>query len=197
MRFEVLQRDQFTCQYCGAKAPTVELVIDHRIPWAMGGQTVVENLVTACRPCNAGKAGHAHASQAFIIRPQRCNQCRRQAQFVCFLPWDVRAKSLEPRCLEHSEGYEVSIRDLVVNPAHWLNHLAGKRTNPDLRLLKWLREQGIEQPFPIKSGRWQMEVPASKDLGDGVMLMFGGEGTETISGRRYSFRGAEWGLSQS
>lgn len=29
LRFEVLKRDSFTCQYCGASAPTIILHIDH------------------------------------------------------------------------------------------------------------------------------------------------------------------------
>lgn len=55
-RFEVLRRDEHTCQYCGAKAPEVTLQIDHVIPVALGGDDKPGNLVTACRDCNAGKA---------------------------------------------------------------------------------------------------------------------------------------------
>lgn len=55
-RFEVLRRDDHTCQYCGAKAPDVTLQIDHVIPVALGGDDKPGNLVTACRDCNSGKA---------------------------------------------------------------------------------------------------------------------------------------------
>lgn len=55
IRFEVLRRDNHTCQYCGAKAPDVELQIDHVMPVSLGGDDKPGNLVTACKPCNAGK----------------------------------------------------------------------------------------------------------------------------------------------
>lgn len=55
-RFEVLRRDNHTCQYCGAKAPDVTLQIDHVMPIALGGDDKPSNLVTACRDCNSGKS---------------------------------------------------------------------------------------------------------------------------------------------
>lgn len=56
IRFAVLNRDGFRCQYCGKTAKAAKLVVDHIVPVAAGGQTVPENLVTACFPCNAGKS---------------------------------------------------------------------------------------------------------------------------------------------
>jgi hypothetical protein len=56
LRFEILRRDNNTCRYCGASAPDVSLTVDHVIPSALGGKDEPENLVTACVPCNAGKA---------------------------------------------------------------------------------------------------------------------------------------------
>ena len=55
-RYEVLRRDSFTCRYCGSKAPDVELHVDHVMPTALGGSDKPNNLVAACRDCNAGKA---------------------------------------------------------------------------------------------------------------------------------------------
>lgn len=55
LRFEVLKRDLFTCQYCGAKAPEVILEIDHVVPVSKGGDNAIENLVAACKECNRGK----------------------------------------------------------------------------------------------------------------------------------------------
>lgn len=55
-RFEVFKRDAFTCQYCGAQPPAVTLVIDHITPVAAGGDSEMINLITACEPCNQGKA---------------------------------------------------------------------------------------------------------------------------------------------
>ena len=59
LRFIVLQRDRFTCQACGAspaKDPSVELHIDHIIPWSKGGETTMDNLRTLCSKCNLGKS---------------------------------------------------------------------------------------------------------------------------------------------
>ena len=56
LRFEVFKRDHFTCQYCGAQPPDVVLVIDHIVPVAAGGETTIDNLITACEACNQGKA---------------------------------------------------------------------------------------------------------------------------------------------
>lgn len=55
-RFEVLKRDNYTCRYCGGSAPDVVLTVDHVTPVTLGGTDKPENLVAACRDCNAGKA---------------------------------------------------------------------------------------------------------------------------------------------
>lgn len=36
-RFEILERDGFACQYCGGRAPNVQLVVDRVVPVAHGG----------------------------------------------------------------------------------------------------------------------------------------------------------------
>ena len=56
LRFLVLERDGFACHYCGRKAPDVELHVDHVVSIARGGTNDPDNLVTACRDCNLGKA---------------------------------------------------------------------------------------------------------------------------------------------
>lgn len=54
-RFEVFKRDDFQCRYCGARAPSVLLHIDHIVPVADGGSNALENLISACDGCNLGK----------------------------------------------------------------------------------------------------------------------------------------------
>ena len=59
MRFIVFKRDNFKCCICGAspaKDPSVELQVDHIIPWSKGGETELENLQTLCSKCNLGKS---------------------------------------------------------------------------------------------------------------------------------------------
>ncbi len=55
IRFAILERDNFTCQYCGKGAPEVKLDVDHVIPHSKGGKDESTNLVTACKLCNLHK----------------------------------------------------------------------------------------------------------------------------------------------
>ena len=47
----VFVRDGGVCQYCGDRAES----IDHVIPRSRGGESVWENIVTSCAPCNRRK----------------------------------------------------------------------------------------------------------------------------------------------
>jgi len=60
MRFEVLSRDNFTCQYCGrsVKEHNVALNVDHIVPKKQGGTDALSNLITSCFDCNIGKHKH-------------------------------------------------------------------------------------------------------------------------------------------
>lgn len=51
----VLIRDNFTCQYCGAKVGMRSGTRDHVMPRSKGGPDVIENVVAACRRCNSAK----------------------------------------------------------------------------------------------------------------------------------------------
>ena len=58
VRFLVMLRDKFKCQYCGKSPSThadVILHLDHRKPFSQGGRSDFENLVTSCSRCNLGK----------------------------------------------------------------------------------------------------------------------------------------------
>ena len=58
LRYLVLNRDRFRCALCGRSPltdPSVELHLDHIIPFSKGGTTTSENLQTLCRECNMGK----------------------------------------------------------------------------------------------------------------------------------------------
>lgn len=59
LRYKVLKRDNFKCCACGAspaKDPSVDLHIDHIIPWSKGGETTLDNLQVLCSKCNLGKS---------------------------------------------------------------------------------------------------------------------------------------------
>lgn len=54
-RYEIIERDNSTCRYCGKVLRIKEIHIDHVVPYSRGGETVSENLVVACATCNLSK----------------------------------------------------------------------------------------------------------------------------------------------
>lgn len=59
LRFQVLQRDRFSCVDCGrspATTPDTILHVDHIVPFSKGGATELNNLQTLCDRCNLGKS---------------------------------------------------------------------------------------------------------------------------------------------
>jgi 5-methylcytosine-specific restriction endonuclease McrA len=60
----VMVRDRYQCQYCGATPGAEQLNIDHVLPRCRGGRDTWENLVTSCRSCNLRKGRHT---------PDECN----------------------------------------------------------------------------------------------------------------------------
>ena len=66
-RFNLFLRDEFSCQYCGAKG---ELTFDHVIPRSRGGRTTWGNVVAACARCNLRKSDKT-VSQAGMSLPRR------------------------------------------------------------------------------------------------------------------------------
>lgn len=85
VRFEVLRRDGFRCQYCGQSAtdpsielelayldegnlPSGELQVDHVEPSSKGGSDDPLNLVTACVACNSGKSDRVLSDESILQR---------------------------------------------------------------------------------------------------------------------------------
>ncbi|MCT4558881.1 MAG: HNH endonuclease [Pelagimonas sp.] len=64
-RFNLFLRDEFRCQYCGAKT---DLTFDHVIPRAAGGITSWENVVAACSPCNLRKGSKSLRTCGMSLR---------------------------------------------------------------------------------------------------------------------------------
>lgn len=60
LRFQVLKRDGYRCQLCGATAADgARLEVDHKVPRARGGTDDESNLWVLCLPCNRGKRDKA------------------------------------------------------------------------------------------------------------------------------------------
>src|SRR5690606_26386441 len=69
-RFNLFLRDEFCCQYCGARG---DLTFDHVVPRSRGGVTSWENVVAACAPCNLRKANKSLQKSGMRLRrtPER------------------------------------------------------------------------------------------------------------------------------
>ena len=64
-RFNLFLRDEFCCQYCGARG---DLTFDHVVPRARGGITSWENVVAACSPCNLRKGSKSLRQAGMSLR---------------------------------------------------------------------------------------------------------------------------------
>lgn len=56
LRFEILQRDRCRCFICNRGPETLDMEIDHIIPFSKGGPTDVLNGITLCTECNGSKS---------------------------------------------------------------------------------------------------------------------------------------------
>lgn len=125
-RFEVLRRDNHTCQYCGASAPDVKLQVDHVLPVALGGTDEPVNLTTACQPCNAGKAS-THPTDTLVESVnektiawqaarkralEEWEQSREVADSVCNAIYSAWTTDFHPENLP--DGWQQTIRDFVI-----------------------------------------------------------------------------------
>ncbi len=78
----VLKRDSYQCQYCGAVGH--KMTIDHVVPKKLDGPETWENLVTACVTCNARKGDRPpeQAGLQLIRKPRRPNNVTFIRNFV-------------------------------------------------------------------------------------------------------------------
>lgn len=70
LRMKILQRDQYRCRICGRRPDSnvdIELHVHHFRPWAMGGVTVEDNLITLCHTCHNGLDPHFDMSLANVF----------------------------------------------------------------------------------------------------------------------------------
>lgn len=89
MRFEVLKRDSFTCQYCGKMPPDTTLHIDHIKPVSKGGKNTMLNLVTSCVDCNLGKSDVELSDDSAVKKQQAqlAELAERKSQIEMMVSW--------------------------------------------------------------------------------------------------------------
>jgi hypothetical protein len=96
VRFEVLKRDKFTCQYCGAVAPDVVLHIDHINPVANEGDNDITNLITSCEGCNLGKSDKSLSDDSAVrkAKHQLDKLQERRMQLEMMMEWQRGLRNL-------------------------------------------------------------------------------------------------------
>jgi 5-methylcytosine-specific restriction endonuclease McrA len=65
-RRALFARDEWSCVYCGTSGG--RLTLDHVVPRSRGGDSVWENVVTACAPCNLRKGDRLPEEVSMTMR---------------------------------------------------------------------------------------------------------------------------------
>ncbi len=115
LRISILTRDNYTCQYCGRRAPQVELHVEHIISRYDGGPDHPSNLVAACTDCNYGKGKRSLIIEELLPKPTRSAPSRSASvrklkipdQFNEGLTWEQLMVALERA---HSEVALADVR---------------------------------------------------------------------------------------
>ena len=63
----VWERDKMRCAYCFKRCTEKNVTVDHKTPQYLGGDNSMENLVTACRPCNL-KKGRREENKTYVYK---------------------------------------------------------------------------------------------------------------------------------
>ena len=65
-RRALFARDGWRCVYCGSTGG--RLTLDHVVPRSRGGDSVWENVVTSCAPCNLKKGNRSLEEAGLVLR---------------------------------------------------------------------------------------------------------------------------------
>lgn len=128
LKYAVFQRDNSTCQRCGANiynTPNVKLVVDHKIPVELGGDTTIDNLWTLCSDCNGGKQAFFSDPKASEVKEimKLSSAGKRLAAYFQLYPDTV----IEPMKLQ-----------TIANVRDWERTLRMVRANEDMDI-SWIR----------------------------------------------------------
>ncbi len=147
----VLERDSYSCVYCASQE---KLVVDHVVPVSRGGWTDIDNLVTACRRCNSGKAGRTPEEAGLTVLSEASKKLvtaavmkwRDKDLLVAVTETDlgdsvtsrVRASESESESVRSGSfvSSEQKNTEVTVTPGHWEEYisiflLGGKELNEE------------------------------------------------------------------
>ena len=135
IRFEVLKRDKFTCQYCGKSAPDVVLEIDHIKPISKGGNNDIMNLITSCKDCNRGKSNIELSDDSVVKKQQAQLQeiAERKEQLEMMLEWRESLNSLE-------DDYIDAVVSIFEENTEWGVSEHGRK-----KIKKWIKEFSLSE----------------------------------------------------
>lgn len=136
IRFEVLKRDKFSCQYCGISAPDAILHVDHIDPVANNGPNDIINLITSCEGCNLGKSHKLLSDDSAIkkAKTQLDELQERREQLAMMMEWQRGLRALADDTVSEVCGYwEGLAPGLTVNES-------GKR-----EVKKWMRRFSLSE----------------------------------------------------
>lgn len=130
LRFEVLKRDKFTCQYCGKSAPDVVLEIDHIKPVSKGGANDIMNLITSCKDCNRGKSNIELSDDSVVKKQQAQLQeiADRKEQLEMMLEWRESLNNLDEDCVD-------AVANIFDDFTDWSVSEQGRK-----KIKKWIKE---------------------------------------------------------
>lgn len=126
-RFSILERDNFTCLFCGARPGNERLHVDHFIPRSAGGSDHDNNLGASCDRCNNGKSDRVFVPRSICAGgtdAQGWLIWRRWGDWL--LTWDTLAGRGDAAAaiVFGPENYAIDL-DRVHEP-DWHEHLAWK-----------------------------------------------------------------------
>lgn len=129
-RFEVLKRDKFTCQYCGAQAPDVILQVDHIIPVSKGGTNDITNLVTSCSDCNGGKSNEMLDDSTAVKKQKRqldqLQEQREQLEMMAEWQRELTSEMLSKADIVENIVHQITGSNLTSSEKKKVNSLISK-----------------------------------------------------------------------
>lgn len=118
LRFEILKRDSFTCNWCGKSAPDALLHVDHIHPESKGGTDEPTNLITACVDCNLGKGARTISDNSVVTKQKRTLDeiNARRLQLEMMFEWRKELDQHKAKRLDDFCAYWASLSGWNLNP---------------------------------------------------------------------------------
>jgi hypothetical protein len=142
LRYQVWQKTNGVCFYCGIEMEFEFsgldcFTVDHFKPLIVGGEDAIENLVPACRSCNAGKQSRTLEQFRHCMVNRRRGQVFSQPQIEYLRDHGLELPIIKHRFWFEEKGFEVPLNEPPPSPHEY----HGKRSElkPLLSILSLAR----------------------------------------------------------